>query len=1309
MFSSRLYQFCVATILCIFLSHASFHAEMCAETEKQALLKLKEGFVHEMELLSSWNGDDCCKWKGVSCNNLTGHVTSLHLRFSNFTIVEDLNYLLDTMPVMEFFSGPTALGGMIDSSICELQHLTFLDLSHNDLVGEIPKCIGSLGQLTQLKLAWNGLNSVSDALSNLSNLQYLDLRKNDFVASDLNWLSHLSTLRYLDLSKNNLGAVIDWPSSISKIPFLSELYLNDCGLPQVNPESINHINSSTFLQILSLSGNNFDSSILSWVLNVSKVLTVLDLSHNELDGGIIKSFNTLCQLKKLYLGSNKLSDLLSDYLPEFCSAKDLEVLNLDHNAFVNGSLPDFSMFSSLERLSLQNTSIVGPLSFGHLPRLKALDLSLNNLSGSLPVFEVTKYSSLHFLDLSHNKLSGTLPYTIGQLSNLWFLSISSNELNGNISEEHLSKLSGLKIFDVSQNSLSFNLNSDWIPPFQLVALYASSCILGPQFPMWLKQQRKLQVLQISNTHIMDVFPEWFGDISSSLLYINVSQNKLSGVLPKSLSEMCAETEKQALLKLKEGFVHQTELLSSWNGDDCCKWKGVSCNNLTGHVTSLHLTFSNFTKVEDLNYLLDTMPVMEFFSGPRALGGRIDSSICELQDLTFLDLSHNHLVGEIPKCIGSLGQLTHLKLAWNGLNSVSDALSNLSNLQYLDLEKNDFVASDLNWLSHLSTLRYLDLSNNNLGAVIDWPSSISKIPFLSELHLNDCRLPQVNPKSISHVNSSTFLQILSLSGNNFDSSILSWVLNVSKVLTVLDLSHNELDGGIIKSFNSLCQLKKLYLGSNKLSDLLSDYLPEFCSAKDLEVLNLDHNPFGNGSLPDFSMFSSLERLSLENTSIVGPLSFGHLPRLKALDLSLNNLSGSLPVFEVTKFSSLHFLDLSHNKLSGTLPYTIGQLSNLWFLSISSNEFNGNISEEHLLKLSGLKIFDVSQNSLSFNLSSDWVPPFQLVALYASSCILGSQFPMWLKQQRKLQVLQISNTHIMDVFPEWFGDISSSLLYINVSHNKLSGVLPKSLSGIKTGIMCTWDFSFNNLSGPLPPFPPKVYKLFLSNNMFTGFESSFCETSPLFVTYLELYSNARTGPLPNCWQKFQNLEILNLANNSLSGTVPESFGNLQSILWMQLNSNNFSGEIPSLSLCKRIRFIDFGDNNLEGTLQTLLELDHLEVLLLGGLIPQGYQLDTFDNSSYVGNIGLCGWPLENQCPGDVIPPRGRVEKNEDQVLSFEFYLSLGLGFCVGFWSVCGTLMVKSSWRRAYFQLFITVSDWMYVTVVIFVARMKTRFRI
>jgi len=79
---------------------------------------------------------------------------------------------------------------------------------------------------------------------------------------------------------------------------------------------------------------------------------------------------------------------------------------------------------------------------------------------------------------------------------------------------------------------------------------------------------------------------------------------------------------------------------------------------------------------------------------------------------------------------------------------------------------------------------------------------------------------------------------------------------------------------------------------------------------------------------------------------------------------------------------------------------------------------------------------------------------------TSCILGSQFPKLLKQQRKLQVVQISNTYIMDSFPEWFGDISSSLLHINGSHNKFGGVLSRSLSDIKTGRIGTWYFSLTN---------------------------------------------------------------------------------------------------------------------------------------------------------------------------------------------------------------------------------------------------------
>ncbi|XP_020234250.1 receptor-like protein EIX1 [Cajanus cajan] len=950
----------------------------------------------------------------------------------------------------------------------------------------------------------------------------------------------------------------------------------------------------------------------------------------------------------------------------------------------------------------------------------------------------------------------------------------------------------------------------------------------------------------------------------------------------SPTKKCVEIEKQALLKLKDGFFYG-DILSSWNSDDCCQWKGISCNNLTGHVTRLDLPQHSYNaRSEDLIFLADAMPTEKTYNIPRGLGGKIDSSICELHHLTFLDLNYNGLIGEIPACIGSLGQLIELKLALNGLDgSIPHTLANLSNLQNLDLGYNHKLdANDLEWLPLLSNLRYLDLSHVYLGSAIGWPSSISKIPSLLELYLNDCDLSQVDPKSFSHINSSTSLRMLSLSENNFNSSILSWVLNVSKVLTVLDLSNNELDGSQIEFFQTLCQIKELYLGSNKLSGQLSDYLPEMCFAQhDLEVLDLEHNPFSSGLLPDFSWISSLKRLSLKNTNIVGPLSFDNLPRLKALDLSLNHLNGSLPIFEVTKFASLEFLDLSHNELSGTLSYTIGQLSKLWFLSVSSNKLNGIISKTHLLSLSKLEILDLSGNSLSFTLNPNWVPLFQLRYFLASSCILGPQFPMWLKYQRKLLVLQISNTSIMDTFPKWFGDISSSLSYLNVSHNKLSGVLPS----IKTGLMSKWDFRFNNLSGSLPLFPPNVYSLFLSNNMFSGSVSSICSMSPMFLTYLDLSSNLLAGPLPNCWDKFKYLWVLNLANNSLSGRIPSSFGTLKEVQSIHLNNNNLSGEIPSLAPSIDLRFIDFGDNILEGTLPTWFDvlndltvlrlrgnkiqgniptslcdittlqvldlssnnitgeipqcLSHISALSdvefrkesfshyiyeaiifnsiqigffvdettliwkgenqeygkilglmsiidlsdnhligdipqsittlkalialnlsrnnltgfipdnigdmkmlesldlsrnhldgrmptsfsnlnflsymnlsfnnLSGEIPISTQLQSFDASMYVGNVGLCGPPLKKQCTGD---NNGIIGENDThEYMNFGFYISLGLGFCVGFWGVCGTLFLNSLWRHAYFQFFNNIYDWLCVTIVVFINKIKRRLQI
>jgi EIX receptor 1/2 len=211
-------------------------------------------------------------------------------------------------------------------------------------------------------------------------------------------------------------------------------------------------------------------------------------------------------------------------------------------------------------------------------------------------------------------------------------------------------------------------------------------------------------------------------------------------------------------------------------------------------------------------------------------------------------------------------------------------------------------------------------------------------------------------------------------------------------------------------------------------------------------------------------------------------------------------------------------------------------------------------------------------------------------------LGPKFPLWLKHQRGLTDLNISNCGISDSFPKWFWNLSSSLTYLDVSHNKLNGPLPKSLPSSKVNdhYIRVWDFSFNNLNGSLPPFP-ELHALFLSNIMFTGSLSSFCTSSSQSLIYLDLSSNLLVGKLSDCWKKFQSLVVLNLAKNNLLGKLPNSLGTLRKIESLHLNNNNFFGEIPSLFLCHKLKIINVGDKNLQGPLPMWIG-HHLHKLII-----------------------------------------------------------------------------------------------------------------
>lgn len=106
-------------------------------------------------------------------------------------------------------------------------------------------------------------------------------------------------------------------------------------------------------------------------------------------------------------------------------------------------------------LSLRDMSLSGtvPSDLQHCHSLQNLDLSGNNLSGSIPKDICTWLPYLVTLDLSNNQFSGEIPQDLGNCSFLNALLLSNNKLSGNIPAT-FANLGRLNRFSVADNVLS---------------------------------------------------------------------------------------------------------------------------------------------------------------------------------------------------------------------------------------------------------------------------------------------------------------------------------------------------------------------------------------------------------------------------------------------------------------------------------------------------------------------------------------------------------------------------------------------------------------------------------------------------------------------------------------------------------------------------------------------------------------------------------------------------------------------------------------------------------------------------------------
>ncbi|KAB2595810.1 LRR receptor-like serine/threonine-protein kinase ERECTA [Pyrus ussuriensis x Pyrus communis] len=181
--------------------------------------------------------------------------------------------------------------------------------------------------------------------------------------------------------------------------------------------------------------------------------------------------------------------------------------------------------------------------------------------------------------------------------------------------------------------------------------------------------------------------------------------------------------------------------------------------------------------------------------------------------------------------------------------------------------------------------------------------------------------------------------------------------------------------------------------------------------------------------------------------------------------------------------------------------------------------------------------------------------------------------------------------------------------------------------------------------------------------------YTNTSGL-VKRIDFSSNKLNGD-PTEISCLVGLVSLNLSRNQLTGQITPDIGKLESLDSLDLSRNQKDGRFPaSLARIDRLGFLDLSYNNLTGK------------------IPNGTQLQSFDPTVYAGN------PYEEIGPDQV----SNEDDKDDQLISYGFYISMGLRFAVGFWGVCGSLIYIREWRYTYFKFLNLLNDWFYVRVVL-----------
>ncbi|PPR96454.1 hypothetical protein GOBAR_AA24218 [Gossypium barbadense] len=891
-----------------------------------------------------------------------------------------------------------------------------------------------------------------------------------------------------------------------------------------------------------------------------------------------------------------------------------------------------------------------------LKHLSILDLSNNNFSTQIPEF-FGLLGSLTYLDLSQAQFQGEIPHSLGNLSKLHYLDLRGDnwwpkDLEAK-SLQWVSVLFSLQYLDLSHVDLSEA--TDWLQVTfkhpSLLELHLSDCDLADDSsPISVNSSKSLAVLDLSwNFNYLSSIPMSIFSLHG-LVSIDLASSSLKGPIPDYFGNI--------------SFLEVLDL--SFN-----KFNSSIPDSLysLNHLRFLSLSF---------NYLV----------------GKISSAIGNLSSLIRLDLSYNMLEGRLPTSLEDLCNLKEVNLSYNKIDQdISEILHSLSRcslncLESLNLGINHLSGLLPDKLGQFKNLAYLSLAQNNISGPI--PMSIGELSCLKSIDVSENQLNGTFPPSFGQLAN----------------------------LETLSFGHNMLEGVVSETyFSNLTRLTTLLASGNMLRfEPNSSWVPSFqCETIELHRWHL------GPKFPQWLKFQKkLSGLDISHAGIsdVIPTWFLNISaQFKYVNLSSNQLIGEIPYMNVRET-----LDLSSNRLTGPLPRVFPTLEDL---ILSNNSFLGFLSEFvcNSSEQRWMRILDIDTNILSGEIPDCWnhwqqvtylnlrnnnltgkIPlslgykNLQVLNLRSNS--MSGELPYTLQNSTSLIILDLSENYFSGGLPEWIGDKLSNLVVLSLRSNNFDGHIPHKICAGHS--LQNLDLSQNNISGAIPKcfnnFSAMATKNKSSGDLeiWTTFQSNVFHLSAILVlkgredeysttlglvTSIDLSVNSLTGEIPKEIGNLIGLRSLNLSRNLLIGNIPDIVGKLELLESLDLSMNRLYGEIPS----------SFSNLNF---------LNHFNVSYnnLTGQIPTSTQLQSFENSSYMSNH-LCGPPVIKNCstngvPTDVTNNGGSNEGSNGRSKVNWLYVSIVLGFVMGFWAVVAPLCFIRSWRHAYYQKLDNVGNKLYV---------------